>query len=123
MALRRYGWAFGALLALGCPAPEPKQPETIQDAGADGFPQTSGDPGDSEDPTVAAALFPDCVKACVTLHTLGCPEAEKPAGGKTCYAICRDAEKSVGFSLKPACVAQAKSVTEVRACKTVRCQK
>jgi hypothetical protein len=108
------------VLALaGCPAVPPEPPHVeIADGG---YPTAHADSSDAEDPPVELATFPICAKACATLKRLGCPEAARPDGGRTCYAVCAEAEKGGHFSLRPSCVAPAVSVEELRACKTVRC--
>lgn len=92
----------------GCPQPSPKPP-----------------PNDASD----AAPLPDsgpsapCEAACAKLAALGCPEADTLDGGKSCAQLCLDSEASGKFNLKPACVAGAQTVEQVRACGTVRCGK
>jgi hypothetical protein len=123
-------WPAGAALALavagvlaftcvGCPKPNPPVPPpdvTTTDADI-------SDGADPEDPPLDAAAFPDCVRACAKLKSLGCPEAAKPDGGKTCYKVCADAESTGKFSLNPKCVASQADVSGVRSCATVRCLK
>ena len=113
-----------AWLVAGCPPP-PKPPPTDADAQViDVVTPESGaaDAGDDSDPD-GALRSPACKNACLRLRQLGCPEAETPDGGKTCYMLCADAEASGKFRLKPDCVAAAQTVETVRACGTVRCQK
>lgn len=106
----------------GCPTPAPKPPPVPDASDA-----SVVDPGlvpDPDDPGEAAdASSPACVHACSQLKKLGCPEAAKPDGGKTCYKVCADAEASGKFSLKPMCVAGAQSIEQLRTCGTVRCKK
>ena len=74
------------------------------------------------DQSIDAGGAGGCTEACDTLAYLNCPEAEQRDGGDTCRSVCMTAELGK-FGLKPACVAAAKSVTEVRACGTVRCRR
>lgn len=104
------------LMGTGCPPVSPKPP--VADGDAD-VALADADNGLDED---GAPRNVPCTQACVKLAFLGCPEAAKPDGGKTCYRLCADAEASGKFSLKPACVAAAKDVDGVRACGTVRCK-
>lgn len=106
-----------ALALAGCPAPEPAHPELAEGG------RPPADSPDAEDPPEGSAAIPACSRACAALERLGCPEAERPDGGRTCYAVCADAERGGKFSLKPSCVAASKSVAELRACGTVRCGK
>lgn len=103
------------LFLMGCPPVPPQPPVPDADAALD----VDADNGLDED---GAPRNVPCTQACVKLAFLGCPEATKPDGGKTCYRLCADAEASGKFSLKPACVAAAKDVDGVRACGTVRCK-
>lgn len=126
--MKTHHWPAGAALAIsiacvlaftcvGCPKPNPPVPPpdvTTTDSGDDGG-------ADPEDPPLDAAAFPDCVRACSKLKSLGCPEAAKPDGGKTCYTVCADAERSGKFSLNPKCVGAASDVAGLAVCKTVRC--
>lgn len=117
----------------GCPTPTPVPPVfEASDATADApsvvvlsdaslFDVSLYDAEDT--PTEDTALSPACVKACKRLAEWGCPEAKKPDGGKTCYQVCSEAELSGKFSLKPQCVANATTLVELKACKTVRCMK
>lgn len=104
--------AYVALLAVtqGCP-PAPEPPHTDPNDGGE----------DGEDPPVESATFPICAKACATLKRLGCPEADRPDGGSTCYAVCAKAERSGKFGLRPSCVAVSKSQADVKACGSIRC--
>lgn len=132
MRLQRPGWGIFAPLAfqaclvgvlVGCPAPTPDPKPPVVPVEDGGFPVVQTDSGDDEDPSLDAALFPVCVKACATLKVQQCPEAQRLPGGKTCYAICRDEQQRGKINLKPECIAKASSVSEIRACGTVRCQK
>ena len=112
-----YGLSIAALM-LGCPpAPDPPHVESTDG----GYPPGPADSADAEDPPIELATFPICAKACASLKRLGCPEAERPDGGSTCYAICAKAETSGKFGLRPSCVAGAKSIVELRGCASVRC--
>lgn len=62
-----------------------------------------------------------CGDACVQLAKLGCPESTPKPGEESCFIVCTRAEETKRFSLKPACIAKAATVAEVRACGTVRC--
>lgn len=113
------GALFATLLA-GCPVTPPEPPHVeVGDGGS--YPPGPMDPVDAEDPPPESANYPVCARACANLKRLGCPEAERPDGGRTCYAVCADAEKSGKFPLKPICIATAKDVVDVKSCKTVRC--
>jgi hypothetical protein len=97
---------------LACETPRPVTPDVVlpipEDAGA-------------EEPTLDAAIYPDCSRACTRLRTLGCEEGLAEEGGLTCYAVCAKAEASGKFSLNPKCVAEAASRDGLRLCKTIRC--
>lgn len=109
---------FGLVEITGCPLPpEPPQGDVTDG----GYPPGPLDSADTEDPPVELATFPICAKACAALKRLGCPEAERPDGGSTCYAVCAKAEKSGKFGLRPNCVAASKTITDVKACGTIRC--
>jgi hypothetical protein len=111
----------GLLALVGCPPPF--APDLQHADAADGsYPQGVGDPADADDPAIEAAAYPTCARACAALKRLGCPEAERPDGGGTCYAVCAQAEASGKFGLRPSCVAASKSLVDVRACGSVRCQ-
>lgn len=113
-----------SLVMTGCPGNQPEStPPVVEPSQDGGFPIVNHEEGDNEDPTLGKARYPDCVRACAKLKELTCPEAEQPKGGKTCYAVCRDAEASGKYTMKPACVALATTIDSVRACKTVRCLK
>lgn len=102
----------------GCPhpAPGPNRPDIVMPDG--------GQPGDDEDPQLDGAASPACAGACATMKKLGCPEAARPDGGKTCYRVCADAQRTPGISaLRPECIAGKDSVEGVRSCGTVRCLK
>lgn len=110
--------AFFAYSLGGCPTPPaPKPPPCPADVHLD------TDSGIEEPKEDGAATFPACVRACAKLKEFGCPEAETLQGGRTCYAVCAFAEASKKETLGPGCVADARNVAEVRACKTVRCMK
>ena len=64
-----------------------------------------------------------CARACAVLTALKCPEAEAPPGGDPCSVVCQRTEDAKKISLKPLCVADAKTVEAVRACGTVRCKR
>ena len=124
MNLRPVNAMLGASLAtflayslVACPPPIPKPPP-IDAADA----SESVDAGESES-NVDASRFPSCVSACAKMKSLGCPEAETPDGGKTCYRLCADAEASKKFNLKPACIAGCGDIACVRGCGSVRCLK
>lgn len=106
----------------GCsPAPGPKPP--VHESGADGgYPIVHTDSSDDEDPAPGAGTFPACSMACKVMKDHACGEAVQLKGGKTCYALCRDEEIRGKFSLKPACVAKATSLLEIRRCGTVQCE-
>lgn len=70
-----------------------------------------------EDSAEAAAS--PCGRACAQLRELGCPEGAASTTGVSCYRVCVHASQLK--SLRPSCVAGAKSVDAVRACGTVRC--
>lgn len=109
---------FGLAELTACPPPaDPPHAEAT-----DGYPPGPSDPADAEDPPIETATFPICAKACAALKRLGCPEAERPDGGSTCYALCAKAEASGKFGLRPSCVAASKTQADTRACGTIRCQ-
>lgn len=115
---------LGALLFACSPSPPPNPPVPYAPGEDGGYPiTTEPDSADNEDPEPGKGKFPACSKACAKLKELGCPEGERKKGEKTCYALCRDAEDSGKYTLKPQCVADASSVDSVRACKTVKCAK
>jgi len=94
------------------------------DANSDAF-----EVGDSSDDAFDAPEAMDgakrsaCVRACAVLTALKCPEAEAPPGGDPCSVVCQRTEDAKKISLKPLCVADAKTVEAVRACGTVRCKR
>jgi hypothetical protein len=131
---------LAALAAFSCaacpptPPPPPKPgPNVIVDGGLEG-----GLEGGST-PTVDAAVAPvdaapiviftvedagtgePCDRACARLRLLGCPEGTPSDGGQSCVTVCQHAQGTHLTELKPECLAGAKTVLEVQACKTVRC--
>lgn len=64
-----------------------------------------------------------CMRACLNLAVLKCPEALTIDGGKDCYNLCKDAEATGKFNMNTACVAAATDVAHLKLCKTVRCKK
>lgn len=103
---------LATLIVMGCPIPEPKPPVVNPDASQDA----------SEDAMDSSLRYPVCAKACEKLAILGCPEAMPMDAGKSCYLLCADATESKKFDLKPACIADSKSIDDVKACGTVRCK-
>lgn len=99
-----FAYSFG-----GCKVPAPKPPLV--------------DASDASTATLDAALQDACSAACGQLGKLGCPESNTPDGGKSCVQLCRDAEASGKFSLKPMCVSGAQTIEQLKACGTVRCLK
>lgn len=118
-AMVSFGIGLAVFLALGslaaCCKPQPQGIPVVDIDAADAGDPDAGGPDDT-DPD--AARVPACARACRTLKKLRCPEAQKPDGGLTCYAVCEKAELSGNRSLSPECVAAAGSVESVRACKT-----
>lgn len=104
------------LLACSC-VPSARQPSGDADSA---FPTVVVVPRDDDPPYVDAAA-PACLLACARLRELGCPEAERPDGGESCYQTCARLELGGHFSLRPACVSDAGTVDRVRTCGTVRC--
>lgn len=101
----------GFVTFAGCRQAEcPQRPPAVDDGGAPDAP-----------PVEPEGLERACGNACAQLAQLGCPEANPNPGGESCYTICAKAETSRKFTLKPACLAAAKTVPAVRACGTVRC--
>ena len=103
-------FVLGQTALIACQAPCPKPPENGADAGA----------AEEEGSRIK---YPQCVKACVVLERLDCPEARKLDGGLNCYGVCAETVSSGKFDLKPECVGAASTLAEVRACGSVRCQK
>ena len=62
----------------------------------------------------------DCAAACANLVKLGCPEGH-PKAGKSCLDVCNHTQSTHLTDLHTACLAAAKSVPEVKACKSVTC--
>jgi hypothetical protein len=79
-------------------------------------PSTTPPPDIIEDTDAEDARSSPCARACVRLHTLGCPEGERSRSGTSCVDVCRNA----GALVDPACVARAATVDAVHACH-VRC--
>jgi hypothetical protein len=61
-----------------------------------------------------------CQRACAVLALHKCPEALPSPSGRSCVATCEAIEDSGFISLDPLCVAEARSLADVRAC-DVRC--
>lgn len=81
--------------------------------------------GGKDSATLDSAVAPtvngtDCAAACANLVRLGCPEGH-PSGGRTCLEVCNHTQSTHLTDLHTACLAAAKSVTEVKACKSVTC--
>jgi hypothetical protein len=108
--------AFGTAIYACKPMP----PRTYEPTDGGSFPPGDTEPTDAEDPPEGSATHPACVRACVKLKELGCPEHVRKPGGKTCYRVCVDAVEAM-LDLEPTCVVKARSVEEVRAC-GVRCR-
>lgn len=69
-------------------------------------------------PTDAYPASPEGV--CAHLAELGCPEAQVAPDGTSCPMVIRQAQKLVDMRLS--CLAEASTVDDLRACRTVRCQ-
>lgn len=69
-------------------------------------------------PTDAYPASPEGV--CAHLADLGCPEAQVATDGTSCPMVIRQAQKLVDMKLS--CLAEAPTVDDLRACRTVRCQ-
>lgn len=107
---------FGLLLLLG--ACKPVVTPTV-DADASLVVEAGVAEASTADESVT--MPPLCVKVCTNLARLHCPEAVTPDGGKPCVEVCQHSE-AIGLTLKPSCVAAAKTLDELRACGTVRCK-
>lgn len=109
-----------ALAAIACDRPA-ACPESVvmvvSDAAA-----AAQDPDDEPFDIAGGYSTPTCLEACLNLKRHGCPEGTSRPGEDSCYIVCRRSEATNGrVNFKPACVAAAKDVTEIRACKTYRC--
>lgn len=62
-----------------------------------------------------------CARACRNLATLGCPEAWKLPGGRTCVENCKAMLPVSPYD--PECVAAAKTVDAVRKCPALTCKR
>lgn len=111
-------YAFGLILALsGCEAtPAPREVVVIcsptEDAGAP-------EPFESDTALEAKNGASPCARACKNLSTIGCPEAWKLPGGKTCVENCKSIASYSSYD--PECVEKASSKTAVRKCPAIRC--
>lgn len=79
------------------------------------------EPFESDQSSEALGLATPCARACKQYSVLGCPEAKKPMGGRTCVETC----KAIGpiSSFDAMCVVAAKDATAARKCPQVRCLK
>lgn len=69
----------------------------------------------------ALALSSPCARACKQLSALGCPEAKKPVGGRTCVETCKAIAPISSYD--PECVIKAKTVASARLCPALKCEK
>lgn len=108
---------IASIFALGCDTVPPPREVVVICSSADdaGAPE----PFESDVSLEAKNGTSPCARACKNFSTLGCPEAWKLPGGKTCVEICKS---NAGLSsFDPECVAAAKSKVEVRKCPVTRC--
>lgn len=113
------GVSAGVAACCACPPPEPKNTVILcdRDAGADiSIENFEGDRSEE-----ALALKSPCARACKQFSVLGCPESQKLPGGRSCIDTCKAIAPISLFN--PECVAAATSVTAVRKCPVVRCDK
>jgi len=99
-------WILVAALALvGCPHPMPEP-----DAG----PPPDGDSGSAD----IDGAIDSVTAACKSLNALRCA-----AGGPNCVSALRAGQAARISDFKPACLAHAKTVADVEACGTVKCER
>ena len=82
-------------------------------------------PTDQRPPPVGqdATVLPDgalatpCEASCYAYRTLGCPEGAPTKGGHSCEEVCQNAAKNgIDLAGASACIVEAASCQEVRAC-------
>ncbi len=67
-----------------------------------------------------APRFSSCHNACEVVIKF-CPHEAAFENNAACEKVCEHTQETKTFDMKPACLAVARSVAEVRACGTVRC--
>ncbi len=118
---------FAVVCLVGCPTPTPVNPGPDA-ADAVAPPQPIPSAPDASQSIVDAAPMPvaeaggsACQLACANLRSFGCKEGDPTGKGDgECEKVC-DHTSTGAFSIKPDCLAAAKSAAAVRACGTVRC--
>lgn len=105
------------LVLLGaCDKPEPRTVVVV----CEGDSGLTPEPFSKDTTYEASSGSTPCARACKNLSRLGCPEAWKLPGGRTCVEIC----KMIGpiSSYDPACVEKAQDVSDVRKCPSITCK-
>ncbi len=108
------------MLTIGacCATPPPKPVQTVVVRCSD---EDSGGIGEVSDEASLINMGSPCAVSCRSLDMLGCPEAKKLEGGKTCYETCIDILPVSNYNTD--CVVRAKTVDAVRKCPMVKCLK
>lgn len=109
--------ALFVTLAACSANPEPRQVViTCLEGGDAGAPE----PFESDTSPEAVGGVTTCARACRNLSKLGCPEAWKLPGGRTCTETCKKILPISSYD--PICVENAKNIDEVRKCPQITCK-
>ncbi len=117
--------ALGVHVFAGCCESCPPAQTVIIACDHDGGPIYDGDaeivdePFEHDQSAEALALSSPYARACKQMSVLKCPEAKKPAAGRTCIETLKAIAKISSFN--PECVANAKTVEAARKCQYLKC--